>query len=145
VQVDFYHLTHRPLERALPQIAEKAVGGGARLLIVAEDAAQRKAVDRMLWEYRPDSFLPHACAGEGDDAVQPVLIAGDVRAGNGARMVALVDGRWRDEALAFDRAFHFFGDDAIDAARAAWRALSEREGVERRYWKQTDRGWEQAA
>ena len=35
VQVDFYHLTRMPLERALPQVAEKVVANGARLLIVA--------------------------------------------------------------------------------------------------------------
>lgn len=145
MQVDFYHLALRPLDRALPQIAEKVVADGARLLIVAQDDAQRRTVDRMLWEYRPDSFLPHGCAGEGEDQLQPVLIAENVMAGNGARMIALVDGQWRDEALTFDRAFHFFGDDAIEAARLAWRSLADRAGVERRYWKQTDRGWEQAA
>ena len=33
MQVDFYHLVHTPLERALPQIAEKVVASGARLLL----------------------------------------------------------------------------------------------------------------
>ncbi|PCD01610.1 DNA polymerase III subunit chi [Sphingomonas spermidinifaciens] len=145
MQVDFYHLTLRPLERALPQIAEKVLAGGARLLIVSGDEGQRAALDRALWTYAPASFLPHGIAGEGDDAVQPVLIAGEVAAGNGARMVAIVDGAWRDEALTFDRAFHFFGEDQVAAARAAWKGLADRDGVERRYWKQTERGWEQAA
>jgi DNA polymerase III subunit chi len=145
VQVDFYHLTLRPLTRALPQIAEKVLAGGTRLVIVSGDAAQRAELDRMLWAYSPDSFLPHGCAGEGDDARQPVLIAEAPVAANGARMVAIVDGQWRDEALTFDRAFHFFDDDSVAPARGAWRALADREGVERRYWKQTERGWEQAA
>jgi DNA polymerase-3 subunit chi len=58
----------------------------------------------------------------------------------------LVDGEWRDAALDFDRAFHFFEDEFIRPARDAWRALGGREGVERRYWKQNDAGrWEQAA
>ena len=35
MQVDFYHLTRLPLERALPQIAEKVVASGARLLVVS--------------------------------------------------------------------------------------------------------------
>ena len=145
MQVDFYHLTLRRLDRALPQIAEKVLAGGARLLVVSGEAGQRAALDRALWTYAPASFLPHGVAGEGDDAAQPVLIAGDPVAANGARMVAIVDGVWRDEALGFDRAFHFFGEDHVGAARAAWRGLAGREDVERRYWKQTERGWEQAA
>ena len=135
-----------PLERALPRIAERVVAGGDRLLVVAEEAERREALDRVLWSYAPDSFLPHAQAGGEADADQPVLIAAAPEPANGARMVALVDGVWRDEALGFDRAFHFFDDLSLDAARAAWRGLAGRDGVERRYWKQVEGGrWEQAA
>jgi DNA polymerase-3 subunit chi len=75
-----------------------------------------------------------------------VLIADAPAAANGARFVILADGEWRDEALGFERAFHFFDDDQVAAARAAWRGLAGREGVERRYWKQDEDGrWEQAA
>ena len=146
MQVDFYHLTATPLDRALPQIAERVLATGQRLLIVAEGEGQRAGLDRLLWNYGPESFLPHAQIGGEDDAAQPVLIAPDVNAANRARHIALVDGRWRDEALDFDRAFHFFDAEQIRAAREAWKALGEREGVERRYWKQNDAGrWEQAA
>jgi len=145
VQVDFYHLTVRPLERVLPRIAERLVGDGQRLLIVAEEAAQRDALDRLLWSYAPESFLPHAEAGGEADADHPILIAAAMQAPNGARNIALADGVWRDEALAFDRVFNFFDNDRIDGARAAWRALADRPDINRRYWKQTDSGWEQAA
>lgn len=146
LQVDFYHLTATSVERALPRIAERVVAAGGRLLVVAEGEQQRTSLDRQLWVYAADSFLPHAQTGSEADADQPVLIATTTDAVNGARFVALVDGIWRDEALAFDRAFHFFGDDEVVAARAAWRPLAEREGVERRYWKQDEDGrWIQAA
>ena len=146
MQVDFYHLTAAPVERVLPQIAERVLASGNRLLVVLGDEEGRTALDRLLWSYTPDSFLPHAQAGSADDAAQPVLIAGTPEPCNGARHVAIVDGVWRDEALGFDRAFHFFGEDGVEEARAAWRSLSGRDAVERRYWKQNDEGrWEQAA
>ncbi|HEX8302234.1 DNA polymerase III subunit chi [Sphingomonas sp.] len=146
MQVDFYHLTHTPLERVLPQIAEKVLESGRRLLVVAGDAEARGKLDQLLWSYRPESFLPHGLAPGPDDARQPVLIADTCEAANGARNIALADGVWRDEALAFDRAFHFFDEDAIAEARAAWKALADRDGVERRYWKQDENGrWEKAA
>lgn len=145
MKVDFYHLTRSPLDRVLPRIAARLHGDGERLLLVSEDADQRRDLDMLLWTYAPDSFLPHAQTGAADDSRQAVLIAPDVTPANSARNIAIVDGRWRDEALTFDRAFHFFGEDHIAAARSAWKALADRDGVERRYWRQGDNGWEQAA
>ena len=146
MQVDFYHLTQQPLDRVLPRIAERVLDGGGRLLVVSGDEAQRTSVDRLLWSYTPESFLPHAQAGAGDDSLQPVLIAPEPNPANAARHIALIDGTWREEALAFDRAFHFFDEGSVVAARAAWRALAGREDVERRYWKQDEAGrWAQAA
>lgn len=145
MQVDFYHLTVQPLDRVLPRIAERVVEGGGRLLVVAEDAGQRAAIDRLLWTYSAESFLPHAQSGE-NDATQPVLISADAVPTNAARNIALADGVWRDAALAFDRAFLVFDADRIAEARVAWKALADRSGIERRYWKQNDTGrWEQAA
>lgn len=146
MQVDFYHLTRLPLDRVLPRIAERVLASGARLLIVEGDAEARTRIDQLLWRYSPESFLPHGLAGGPDDDRQPVLIGEAVTPANGARNVALADGVWRDAALDFDRAFHFFDEGRIAEARAAWKALAEREGVTRNYWKQNDEGrWEKAA
>jgi len=146
MKVDFYHLTRSPLDRVLPAITQKVLEDGGRLLIVAEEESARARLDGLLWSYSAESFLPHAQAGAADDALQPVLIAETAKAGNGARNIALADGVWRDAALEFDRAFHFFDEDRIVEARAAWKGLADREGIERRYWKQNDAGrWEQAA
>jgi len=146
MQVDFYHLTKLPLERALPQIAAKVIAAGGRLIIVAGEEGQRVRLDQLLWSYAPESFLPHGQAGGEDDARQPVLIVASPEAVNGARNIALVDGVWREEALAFDRAFHFFDEERIADARAAWRGLADRDGIDRNYWKQNDAGrWEKAA
>ena len=146
MQVDFYHLTVQPLDQILPRIAERVVEGGGRMLVVSESEAQRTAIDRLLWTYAPESFLPHALSGDMDDAAQPILIASAPATANGARNIALADGVWRDEALSFDRAFHFFDAERIVEARAAWKMLADREAIERRYWKQNEAGrWEQAA
>lgn len=145
MQVDFYHLTHAPIERVLPAVAEKVIATGGRLLVVAE-AARLLRLDAVLWAYRPESFLPHACAGGKCDSAQPVLLAVHTVAANGARNVALADGTWRDDALGFDRAFFFFDEERIVKARQAWKALADRDATERRYWKQAEGGgWEQLA
>lgn len=146
MQVDFYHLTRTPIERVLPQIAEKVLESGGRLLVIAGDPAARAKLDQALWSYKPESFLPHGQAAGPDDARQPVLIAASADAANGARFVAIADGIWREEALRFERAFHFFDEERIVEARLAWKGLSDRADVNRNYWKQKENGgWEKIA
>ena len=145
MQVDFYHLAS-PVDAVLPRIAERIVEGGGRLLVVASDEALLARLDSHLWSYAPASFLPHGRAGQEGEGDQPVLLSTTTEPLNTARNIALVDGVWRDEALGFDRAFHFFDEDSIAPARAAWRDLAGRDDVEPRYWKQSDQGrWEQVA
>ncbi len=141
-RVDFYRLTRDPVERVLPAIATRILDAGGRLLVVAAPAMQRQAIDEALWTLQPASFLPHGAAGSPDEAIEPILIAGtlDPAPVNGARLIALADGEWRDEALTFDRAFFFFDNSRIDDARATWRALAARDEVDNRFWKQDERG-----
>jgi DNA polymerase III subunit chi len=143
VQVDFYQLTRDPAEAVLPAIAQRILDDGGRLLVVSADAGQLDKISGALWNAKPESFLAHAKAGEGDDSLQPILLSAQAASTNSAKMIALADGEWRDEALSFDRAFYLFPPDKTDNARAAWRALADSEGVERRYWKQDGGKWRQ--
>jgi DNA polymerase-3 subunit chi len=140
VQVDFYQLAGASVDQVLPRLAERVLAEGERLLIVADDAGVLTHLDKLLWRYAAESFLAHGLAGHGDEAQQPVLLATELVATNGAKRLAIVDGRWRDEALAFDRTFYLFDNGALDGARAAWRALGAIDGVERRFWKRDEEG-----
>src|SRR5690606_13529874 len=135
-----YHLTGAPVERVLPRLAERVLETGGRLLVVSGDAELRDRLDAHFWSYRPESFLPHGKVEAGDAEAQPILLSPGFDAPNGARNVALPDGSWSDDALAFDRAFLLFGWEKIEEARALWRALKDREGLERRFWKQDEQG-----
>lgn len=140
-RVDFYRLTRDPVSRILPAIAERVLASGARMLVVAGDAGLRDAISEGLWAGEV-SFLAHGPADGELAAYDPIILAGDIDGvpTNGARMIALADGEWRDGALSFDRAFLFFDNSRIDDARATWRLLGSREGVERHFWKQDERG-----
>jgi DNA polymerase III subunit chi len=145
MQVDFYQLGSTPLEQVIASIAQKILGEGKRLLVVAEDQGLLGRLDRMLWDQGPTSFLPHALAGGSEDARQPILLAGQTDAPNLARNILIADGQWREAALTFDRVFYLFDAATLEAARLAWKLLAGREGVERRYWAQVDGRWKQQA
>ena len=142
-RVDFYHMTRDAAPVVVARLAERAVTGGARLLIVAAEAKLRDAIDATLWTTNAESFLPHVMLPQPGDVavVEPILIAADIPAERyGAALVALADGVWRDEALTFDRALYLFDGQAIDDARAAWRVLSKRDDGECHYWRQDGGG-----
>jgi DNA polymerase-3 subunit chi len=134
--VDFYHLDRSPIEKVLPSLCEKVLARGERLLIVA-DPELLAQLDSQLWSYAPDAFLPH---GRDNASAQPILLSQQPEAANGAANIALADGRWREEALGFARAFYLFDNAHRDEARETWKALKDRPEVECRYWKQDERG-----
>ncbi len=135
MRADFYHLTRMPLEKILPSIAERVLGQGERLVVVADDEKMLARLDTLLWSYKPESFLPHGRNGD-----QPVLLTREAVDMVYTQNIAIVDGTWRDAALAFNRAFYVFDTDMIAAARAAWRGLTDKADVERHYWKQDEAG-----
>lgn len=145
-RVDFYRLTRDPAARVVAMLAERVLGQGERLLVVAGDPDLRSAISEGLWAHKPDAFLAHGMA-EGALALHdPILLAAGLSdaPANGARMVALADGLWRDGALGFDRCFLLFDNSRIDDARATWRALAKAEGVTAHFWLQDERGrWQE--
>jgi DNA polymerase-3 subunit chi len=145
VRVDFYQLGARPLEQVIASLAEKILGAGERLLVVADDEAQVARLDRTLWDQGATSFLPHAVSGGSDDSRQPLLLSTSPDAANRARNLLIADGRWRDAALAFDRAFYLFGAEVLEEARSAWRSLAGRDRVERHYWAHEGGRWTEKA
>ena len=145
MQVDFYQLGDVPLEQVIASISEKILAQDGRLIIVGSDEAALARLNRMLWDQGPTSFLPHGLAGGADDARQPILLTTSPDAPNLARNILIADGEWREAALDYDRAFHLFDGETVEQARLAWKLLSGREGVERRYWRQEDGRWTRVA
>lgn len=143
MQVDFYKLAGTPPEQVIASIADKLLATDGRLIILAGDQGLLARLDRMLWDQGATSFLPHGLAGGADDARQPILLSTSPDAPNRARNMLIADGEWRDSALSYDRSFFLFDDATLEGARAAWKSLVGKEGVERRYWAREDGKWVQ--
>ena len=140
MRVDFYRLARDPAEAVLPQIARNTLAAGERLLIVSADPAQLDRIGPALWARFPESFLAHGRAGGAHDVRQPVLLSQQPEPANGARYCALADGLWREGEPGFVRSFYLFDEASLQAARDCWRMLGNRDAIERRFWKQDERG-----
>ncbi len=144
MKVDFWQLSSDPVGKVVALIAARVLASDERLLVVAADADQRKAVSKGLWQAGPDSFLANGEAGgEGAD-IQPILLSAETDAQNGASHVIFADGVWR-EATGFARAFLLFDDSNVEAARATWRALDGTDDLERAFFRQDAGKWVKVA
>ena len=145
-EIGFYHLTRTTAERALPQLLGRTLATGQRALVVCPGEDRVAALDAALWLCPEPDWLPHGTARDGSADMQPIWLATDDDAPNGARFLFLVDGAGA-RIEKFDRVFDLFdGRDeaAVVAARQRWLA-AKAAGHALAYWQQSERGWEKRA
>ncbi|MBO0906222.1 DNA polymerase III subunit chi [Jiella sonneratiae] len=142
-EVLFYHLTESRLEQALPELLERSLARGWRVVVQCSSEERRDALDNHLWTYREDSFLPHGSDAEGSGALQPVLLTVDPASrANDPHVRFLVDGAVPRTLEGYVRAVYLFdGHDMeqLDTARARWK-VEKAAGHAVTYWQQTDEG-----
>lgn len=147
-EVAFYHLQAAPLDQVLPRLLEKTLAAGKRAVVIAGSKARVEALAGVLWTYRPDSWLPHGSAEDGEAEQQPVWLTERDENPNAATFLFLVDGADSAAIAAFERCFDLFdGNDAaaVAAARTRWQARKS-EGHRVTYWQQSANGsWQQMA
>jgi len=147
-EVLFYHLQHLPLERVLPNLLEKSIERGWRVVVQAGSSERVNALDTLLWTYREDSFLPHGTSKDARAEVQPVYLTSNMDNPNGATVRFLVDGADLDAFKDYERIVYIFNgndENAVQAARDSWRRARDANCTVT-YWKQDANGrWERKA
>lgn len=137
----FYHLEQRPLESVLPALLEKVLERGWRAVVEVGSPERAQTLDRQLWTYRDDSFLPHGLAGDPFDPQQPILVTTTNDNVNGANVRFFTDRAVPTSTAGYERIVYLFSGhdpDAVAEARQAWKALQEGNVVT--YWQQDASG-----
>ena len=146
--INFYHLTARPLEWALPKLLERTLEGGNRAVIMLSGAERVDALNALLWTYDANSWLPHGSEKDGSAAEQPIWLTIHDENPNGANFLFLADGAASASVGEFARVFELLDgrdEDAVRAARCHWKTYKEA-GHALSYWQQDERGhWIKAA
>lgn len=144
VEINFYHLTRSALEQVLPELLEKTLARGWRAVVMAGSPERTEALTQLLWTYRPDSFLPHGSAKDGNAEHHPVWLTPDDERPNQADVLFLLDGMESTKLAEYQRVCELFSDEdeaAVMAARARWK-MHQESGHTLSYWQQGERGWE---
>jgi DNA polymerase-3 subunit chi len=145
-EIRFYHLQRQSLFDVLPSLLEKARERGHRVVVQAGSPERVKALDALLWTYRPESFLPHGAAGTGMAEDQPIWLTAIEECPNQADVLILVDGAAADVAhyALCCEVFDGLDETSLTAARGRWMQYKAA-GYALTYWQQGDRGWEKRA
>jgi DNA polymerase III subunit chi len=142
-EILFYHLQAQPLERVLPQLLERSIERGWRVVVQAATDERIEALDVHLWTYRDDAFLPHGTAHDGEVAAQPVLLTTTDDNPNGATVRFLIDGvPMPSDAETYDRIVLLFDgedEDAVASARTRWNE-AKAQGFAATYWQPDEQG-----
>ena len=143
----FYHLERRSLEGVLPQLLEKSLARGWRVVVQSSSEERVEALDAHLWTYRDDSFLPHGTFRESLAGDQPVLLTVSDDNPNQASVRFLIDRAPPPaDALTYERIVVLFDGEDEEAraeARELWR-MKKAEGFDVTYWQCDEHGrWQQ--
>lgn len=147
-RIGFYHLVRQSLEQVLPKLLEKALGSGARAVVLVGSEPRLRVLDEALWTYTDDSWLPHGSALQDEAAAHPIFLTTTEENPNGASILIACDGAQPNHLETWERCLDLFdGNDevAVQAARQRWRLWKE-QGHELVYYQQSERGgWEEKA
>jgi DNA polymerase-3 subunit chi len=149
-EIWFYHLQRQPLERVLPNLIEKSLEKGWRVVVQARSEERLDLLDSWLWTYSDESFLAHGRERDGDPGLQPVYLTVGLENPNGAALRLFIEGAEMAPGLVGDGATYaravalFDGNNAeeLALARAQWKELKDL-GFAVTYWQQGANGrWE---
>lgn len=146
--IRFYHLQKATLDQTLPQLVGKAYAQGRRIMIKFPDKQSLNFMDKHLWTFQEESFLPHGSEKDGQAESQPIWLTLTDENPNDADVLILTHGATSDEIGNFALVCECLNgrdDEAIAAGRERWSQYKEA-GHTLTYWQQSDQGrWEQKA
>lgn len=143
----FYHLQQSALEAVLPDILEKTQAKGWRVLVKVgpcngDAEAEMLRLDKFLWTYKQDAFLPHGRDDEPQADAHPILLSCSCEIAANVDAVILVAGAEMQDVATAKRCITILdgrnGEDRA-VARKRWKLVQDA-GHKAAYWQQNDHG-----
>lgn len=143
----FYHLQQSALEAVLPDILEKTLAKGWRALVKVGPCnggaeAEMQRLDKFLWTYKQDGFLPHGRDDEPMADAHPILLSCSSEKSENVDAVILVAGAEMQDVASAKRCITILDARNADdraVARKRWKLVKDA-GHKTAYWQQNDHG-----
>lgn len=143
MELNFYHVMSGNLVPSVAKLLEKVYDSGKKSVFFSPLEDRVKIVDKTLWTFSKNAFIPHGDKSLGFSELQSVYLTSEIENPNKATVLVMTDDfdykSWNQN---FERVICIFEDD--DSAEIAQSMFSDlkNQGKNVKYWKQSQKGWE---
>ncbi len=140
----FYNSSHRNVIVDISWLIEKLFKERNRILVCCKDLETVEIIDKFLWAYKEDGFIPHSIATK-ETSLYPILITTDIHEDYEYNVLLALSGvlikekDWRK----FSKTYYFFDDQENkekENARALWKSFSA-QNIVCKYWVNKANRW----
>ena len=126
-RIDFYQLNPQQhnQDRVVCQLCQKAYDNNQLTLLLTKSPQQTEHLDRQLWIFDDDSFVPHD-SQESDDFKTPILIHNDSGDSSERQLLINLADKIPGNFAQFDRIIELVTEDNKQQAREHYSFYKER-------------------
>lgn len=139
-----YQSISRNLAGAAVKLLEKIFLSGSRAVFFSPITERVDIINKTLWTYSTNAFIPHGDKRMGFEDQQPIYFTDVFKNPNNASILVLVDtfDLTNKEYKNFEKIMLIFEDiSKVDEIEKIYRSLKDN-GKNVNYWKQSPKGWE---
>ena len=143
MELNFYHVMSGNLVPSVAKLLEKVYDSGKKSVFFSPLEDRVKIVDKTLWTFSKNAFIPHGDKSLGFSELQSVYLTSEIENPNKATVLVMTDDfdykSWNQN---FERVICIFEDDnSAEVAQSMFSDLKN-QGENVKYWKQSQKGWE---
>ncbi|MDR1361711.1 MAG: DNA polymerase III subunit chi [Holosporaceae bacterium] len=146
-EVIFYDIERGELNSVAVGLLEKAYASGKRCLFFSSSAERLKVVDKTLWTFSTNAFVPHGDRSVGFCEQQPIYLTDLVENPNKAEILILLDSfdcqAWSDHSFERIMLLQEQGNDPNSTNDLILDLQKKFKNVV--YWKQVQKKWTKIA
>ncbi len=143
MELNFYHVMSGNLVPSVAKLLEKVYDSEKKSVFFSPLEDRVKIVDKTLWTFSKNAFIPHGDKSLGFSELQSVYLTSEIENPNKATVLVMTDDfdykSWNQN---FERVICIFEDeDSAEIAQSMFSDLKN-QGENVKYWKQSQKGWE---
>ena len=141
----FYNSSHRNAVADISWLIEKLFKQKNHILVCCKDHETVEVIDKFLWAYKEDEFIPHSIATKENSSVYPILITTEIHEDYEHNVLLASSGIFINEKdwRKFSKAYYFFDDQENkekENAREMWKNFSSL-NIVCKYWVNKANKW----
>ncbi|MDR1561286.1 MAG: DNA polymerase III subunit chi [Holosporaceae bacterium] len=146
MEISLYQTAEGNLVAAIIRLLEKIYASKKKCIFYSPIDERVKIVDKTLWTFSTNAFIPHGDRSLGFQKLQPIYLTENIENPNNASTLVLVDTldytAWGED---FEKIIFIFEDQVqTKAAEILYEDLKKRQ-KNVNYWCQTPAGWQKTA